>query len=102
MLKRISVKPSEFDYQKGLWDTPFRNSEKETIARNIIFFSHKNGDEWKSFSFDDYRSMCSHNVTDSEKSILDGFVKDGLLSFEDDKYDVTDAFVALLWKFVKA
>jgi hypothetical protein len=100
MLNRINVKPSEIKISSGLCGSQLGKSEKETIACNIIVINKKNGDEWRPFSWDDYCAGCSHEVTDSEKAVLDQFVKDGLLALEDDKYSVNDAFVAALWKFV--
>lgn len=77
------IKPS--DVTKGLWDTPWQNSERETIATNILKLArHRNGDEWKSFTWQDYVDFCSHRPTPAEERILEEFVKTGYLSKDAD------------------
>jgi len=101
MTSRIMVNPSEIDIRGGLVGSALGNSEKETIACNIIFICEENGDNWFNFSWQDYRQHCVHNVTDDERIVLDEFVRDKLLSFDDGLYKVEDAFIAKLWEFVK-
>ncbi|MDP1884658.1 MAG: hypothetical protein Q8L10_04840 [Candidatus Moranbacteria bacterium] len=74
-----SIKPS--DVQRPLFDTPWQNSERETIATNILKlarFSKK--DCWESFTWEDYEKFCSHHVSNMEHMILDEFVGKGYLS----------------------
>ncbi|TRZ77590.1 hypothetical protein D4R87_02450 [bacterium] len=101
MTNLIKVRPSEIDTKNDLMGSEFEKSEKETIARNIIIISRQNNNQWFSFSWEDYCNRCSHSPTGSEYSILNEFVREGLLDFINDKYNVKDAFIAKLWKFVK-
>lgn len=56
----------------------FRNSECETILRNLILLQqNKNPDEWTSFTWEDYKKFCTHKVSESEKDVLDAFVNGG-------------------------
>ena len=72
-------RPSEVS--KPLWDTPWQNSERETIATNILKLSrHGNGDQWKPFTWEEYVEYCAHDVTEAERRILDDFVETGYLS----------------------
>lgn len=74
----FSIKPS--DVTKELFGSPWQNCEKETIASNICKLSRfKNGDDWKPFTWDDYVSFCSHDVTSYEHDVLDGFADTGYL-----------------------
>ena len=88
------VNPSDIDISNGLVGSALGNSEKETIACNIIFLCRERGDAWQTFSWSDYRHYCKHEVTGEERVVLDGFVKDKLLSFDDGLYKVEDAFIA--------
>ena len=94
------VKPQDIDTSNSLCGSELRKSEKETIARNIILISRKNDNEWLEFTFDEYKKRCRHNVTEGEKDVLDELVNDGLLTCNDDKYVIQDAFIAKLWSFV--
>lgn len=104
MTSRISVNPSEIDISNELCGSALGRSEKETIACNIIAICRGQGkNHWIGFSWDGYCQLCSHEVTNEEKAVLDEFVKNGLLSFDDEEgfYKVEDAFIARLWEFVK-
>lgn len=101
MITRMNVKPSDVEFTDYLWGSDFNNCEKESIAGNVIRISQWNDDQWFDFSWEDYKRLCKHNVTEAERSYLDGFVEQGLLSFDGEKYSVNDAFIVKLWKFVK-
>jgi len=94
------VKPQDIDVSSDLCGSELRKSEKETIACNIILISRKNDNEWLEFTFDEYKNRCQHNVTESEKSVLDELVSDKLLICNYRKYAVQDAFISKLCSFV--
>lgn len=88
----------------------FRNSESETILRNIIILQ-KNADpeNWTPFTWNDYQSFCSHRVTDSERGVLNAFVNGGKpvwntsayltagwLKLEGDQYSFTEQMIQML------
>ncbi len=93
------VKPSDFTTR--LMDSKFQNREREVIAGNIIIISKQNNDAWFPFTFEDYRQRCGHKVTESERTILDGFVAEGYLDFKDDHYSVNEKFIRTLAEYLK-
>ena len=68
-----------------------------------------NPNEWTPFTWDDYKSFCTHNVRDKEKGVLNSFVnggkpvwnttthiKSGWLSFDGERYSFTDKMIQML------
>lgn len=102
MTKRTleNVAPVDIDTSDHFWDT-FATSEKETIARNIVLIAKKEN-SWKGFSWEAYKSACSHRVTSSEKAVLDQLVREGYLSFDGEMYKPKDRFVQVLHKYIKS
>ncbi len=73
------IKPS--DVTRPLMNTPWKNSERETVLANVLKLARfKNDDEWSPFSWDDYVKFCSHVPIQAEQAILDEFVETGYLS----------------------
>ena len=88
------IKPS--DVKKGLWDTPWQNSERETIAMNILKLARAKEDKWDSFTWQDYVEFCSHRPTLAEERILEEFASTGYLSKDGDgAYHFTRKIVGL-------
>jgi hypothetical protein len=86
------IKPSEV--KKPLMGTPWQNSERETVATNILKLSRfKNGDSWKPFSWADYVSFCSHEPIREERDILDEFAEEGYLKKDSDTYSFTKKII---------
>jgi len=98
---KAEVPPNDFEVKDHLWNSPFQNSEKEIIARNLILLSQWNENQWLEFSWEGYQLLCKHNVTLKEKDVLDWFVSEGLLRFRNEKYSITDHFIWYLRKFIK-
>lgn len=70
--------PKEILTNHGFMGSVFRNSECETILRNIILLQKSaNPDNWTPFSWEDYKAFCTHGVSSSEKGVLDTFVIGG-------------------------
>lgn len=62
----------------GFWDSPFKNTECETILRNVVLLQRKvNPKEWTPFTWEQYKAFCTHNVAESERRVLDCFVNGG-------------------------
>jgi hypothetical protein len=97
LLKAVS--PDNIDISGRLYNT-FGKWEKETVARNIVLIANKLGG-WKAFSWEEYRKNCDHNVSEGEKSVLDTFVEEEILSFDKGKYHLTDRFIGKLAGFIK-
>ena len=56
----------------------FGNSECETILRNIVVMQKQlSPEKWIPFSWNDYKSFCSHDVTEDERDILMAFANGG-------------------------
>jgi hypothetical protein len=103
----LAVPPSLFT-NGHLWDSSFQNSEKETVAGNIITLSKRNDDQWVSFTWERYCELCiagsagSHHPTWRENDVLDSFVRERVLAkASDGTYSVTDLFITTLFAFTK-
>ena len=66
-----------------------------------MFISRVNGDEWFSFSWQDYRFFCEHNATKSEHEYLESLKEEGYLEGEEDEYKPTRKFVFALIPHLK-
>lgn len=107
-----SVRPQDIQTTNsyGFMGSGFRNTECETIARNIVMLQQKtNPASWTSFSWDDYKKFCTHRVSDAEHGVLDAMVSGGrpvwntsanlapgYLKKSDDRYEVTEQFIDAL------
>lgn len=91
--------------------SPFQNSQTETILRNLIIMQKSKKNNWFSFSWDDYKAFCTHNVTSSEKRILDTLseggkphltssarINSGWLLFNDNKYSFSEKMINMLYE----
>lgn len=112
-----SVRPQDIQTANlyGFMGSGFRNTECETIARNIVMLLQKaNPSSWTSFSWDDYKKLCTHRVSDAERGVLDAMVSGGrpvwntsanlapgYLKKSDDRYEVTEQFIDALPAEVK-
>ena len=97
-----TVKPSMLDRSNGFVGSSLRKSEAETIAANVVTISKfKFDDEWKPFTWEEYKEACSHKVTESEKGYLDQFVENDLMVLDGGKYVVRNAFIIALRGFIK-
>lgn len=94
------IHPSKINAKNNFFGTCWENCECETIARNIVIISQNSGG-WKKFTWSQYQNLCGHQVTDSEKLILDGFVKSRHLH-QDARgaYSVTELFIKALKKYI--
>jgi hypothetical protein len=109
------TKPKDIPTNHWFMGSPFQNSECETILRNIILLQkHNNSEEWTPFTWDEYKSFCTHKVNDSEKGVLKAFVEGGRpvwntsanispgwLAIIDKKYHLTDKMIDLLSEYTK-
>lgn len=106
--------PTPVDIKRnGFMGSVFQNSECETILNNIVFLQQKQGvDKWIPFSWEEYKDFCTHKVTDSEKGVLEAFVKGGkpvwntsaylnpgwLDKDSKDRYVFTDKMIEMLYQ----
>jgi len=98
----VSIKPSDFDTKQRFMNTIWQNSERETIARNIVIFLRKHGDEFVPFTWNQYRQKCCHAVEAGEEVFLNALAKEGYLDMtEDGYYKVNLAFLGAINKFKK-
>lgn len=95
------ISPQDFETKERFWDSPFQNSEKEIVARNVVLISKKNNNQWFAFTWEEYCERCYHTPTWEEKSILDWFVSQGLMTCEDGAFEITDEFIFTLQNFLK-
>ena len=92
------MKPNEINTKEDFWKSLWRNSEKETIARNIVIIMKKG---WKKFTWDEYKKKCGHSVTIAERDVLDDFVEEGYLDKTGDHYMTNNLFYAALEPYRK-
>jgi len=107
----MNIKPKHITLKAGFMNSVFGNCESETILRNILMLQKKtNPEAWTPFSWDDYKAFCTHNVTESERGVLNAFVnggkpvarttaylESGWLNFEDEKYSFSDKMIQMLY-----
>ena len=106
-------RPQPKDIRTDHWfmGSVFQNSECESILRNIVVMQKKvNPDKWTPFSWEDYKAFCTHDVSDSEKDVLNAFVNGGKpvwnttayitkgwLAFDGEKYRFTPYMIEMLY-----
>lgn len=100
-LKNI-VKPKNINTKVKHYFSTFGNCEAEVVARNIIIISKKRG-EWFDFSWEDYKSLITHEYTQRERDGLNHLVSEEYLIKTNGtdvfRYAVTDKFIASLQKY---
>jgi len=58
--------------------SPFENSECETILRNVVMQQRAaNPEQWTTFTWEQYKAFCTHNVGENERGVLNAFVNGG-------------------------
>ena len=97
MESTITFRPSQVT--KPLFDTVWRNSERETIATNLLKMARSNGDAWSSFTWDDYVGFCSHSVSPAEKAIINEFAETGYLKDENGIYSFTAKMIGVYMQY---
>lgn len=103
------IKPQ--DIKPVFWSSIFGNSETETILSNLVKMQ-TSFKEWRPFTFEeDYKTFCTHDVTSSEKGVMDALVNggkpvmrttavltEGWLSFDGTHYAFTDKLIEYLYE----
>jgi len=70
--------PKQIALNHSFMGSVFRNSECETILRNILLLQKNvTPNVWTPFTWEDYKCFCDHNVTESERGVLNCFVNGG-------------------------
>ncbi len=100
----------------SLGGSSWQSRETEIISQNIIFIQNKiNPDKWTPFSWEDYKRLCEHNVTNSEGLVLRALVEGGapvafttcylspgyLVKDELGRYCITEKFLEVVIKMKK-
>lgn len=103
------IKPSDIDTDRRFFDSKFRNSERETIARNVVILSQvvafaSDDDRWLPFSLESYEQLRAETSNDpvgfKERSMLANLLDEGYLAkLEDDKLTVTAPFIEVVAQF---
>lgn len=99
-MSKDNFNPSDVNIHNYLCGSNFRKSEFETIATNIIIVSIESGDKWFDFSWEDYKKLCSHQVTTLELDFLNQMVEKGFLNFKEGKFSVNSTFKEIIKEFV--
>lgn len=86
----IKFKPGELTSHP--WGSPLNKFETERIAANISVIMKIGGGDWISFTWGQYKDLCTHNVSWKEKAELERLTKLGYLKKEGELYSVTEKF----------
>ena len=106
----MQIQPKDIKTNHSFMGSVFQNSECETILRNIVLLQkHLNKEDWTPFTWEQYCNFCTHNVTQSERGVLDVFVNGGKavfntstiqqagwLSFNGEEYSFTAKMIEML------
>lgn len=66
------MKPSDYNL-RDFCGSKLRSCEAEEIARNIMLLLKANGDEFKPFTWKQYKKFCTHKVTKSDLRVIELF-----------------------------
>lgn len=105
----MQIFPKDINTKHEFMNSCFQNIECETILMNIVLLQKQSPNEWTPFSWEEYKSFCTHRVYDSEKGVLDAmvnggkpvsntsaFLSSGWLSFENGQYSFTPKMIDML------
>jgi hypothetical protein len=102
--------PKDISTEHSFYGSDLKNTECETVLRNIVILQKEtNAEEWTPFSWKEYKKLCTHRVTNMEKTILSAFVhggkpflhtsaflESGWLDFDGKKYSITSKTIKML------
>lgn len=104
----LSLAPKDITVD-GFVGSGFKCTEAEIVACNIVLIHQWACTNWTPFSWEEYQARCKHNVTDAERVVLEAMVNGGKAHWSnshalapgyllkvDDKYVVTEQFVAAI------
>jgi len=70
--------PINISIETDFSDSVFKNEECEIVLGNLVRMQKSTNElYWTSFTWEDYKNFCTHNVTDRERSVLTAFVNGG-------------------------
>lgn len=79
-MENQTITPNMIKTSDYFWASPFQNNETETILRNLVKMQKAhdkegfNGKTWLPFTFEQYKSFCTHNIGNNEKDVIDSLV----------------------------
>lgn len=92
-MEKVTGKPSDYDLRTDFVGSGFNHSQSETIARNIMLLLKNTGDRFRPFTWKEYKKYCTHNVTDSELSVIEALASGGQkVTFADLSRDYINGF----------
>lgn len=102
----MQIKPSDFgtDVRRQFAGSPLQNFEMELVARNVVTVCMRRGDEWKPFTWDDYRNTVDHLKDKQglgEKAVLHQLVEKGIVDEKDGVFSVNKRFIATFSDYIK-
>ena len=96
------IKPSDINASSLFIGSGFRNSESETVARNIVIISRQTVNHWFPFTFEDYKRLSAPKKNfQGEEACLNGLVSQEFLDKNGDSYSVNEKFLIALKMFIK-
>ncbi len=109
------MKPSDYNLH-DFCGSKMKCGEAEEVARNIMLLLKAANDEFKPFTWKQYKKFCTHNVTKNELKVIELFefggrygtaregrtyIPGGMLVRQGNKFAVTNRFLQYLDMFRK-
>lgn len=109
----IVARPTDYEMPSDAFGGCFGNYEQEIVARNIMLMMKAQGNQFKPFTWEQYKGFCHHNPV-GEQAVLNIMVNGGKrpggsynpggrLDWNPKKktYCVNEMFLACIMKFKK-
>ena len=103
MTDTIKVKPIDIDLSTNLHHSRLGSDERNRVAANFIRICQENFDQKLGFqplTYQNYLQLSASPANAADKEILKNFVTEGLMTFENDAYSATDAFINAVKMFL--
>jgi len=93
---QFEIKPSDYNTKRSFMDTIWQNSERETIARNIVIIQ---GDDFAPFTFDEYVKLCGHASAPGDEWVVEALADEGYLDRSGETFMVNLNFLGAIEKY---
>ena len=86
-MEALIAKPSDYNLSGSFTGSGFGHSQTETIARNIMLLMKHKKDQFRPFTWKQYKKFCSHKVTSTELEVIQAMAWFGWVRFGDGSRD---------------
>ncbi len=88
--------PLDYNTKRDFMDSVWQNSERETIARNIVMIQDE---EFEPFTFVEYVDRCDHSSAPGDEWVVKALADEGYLDRDGDTFMVNFNFLAAIEKY---